>query len=273
MDFSSLLGLVLGIGLIGWALIIGGDPGMFLDFPSMLITLGGTFAATLVHYRVGQVINVLKATRHVLAKPRNEPAELIEMMVKFAERARREGLLALEEAAEEVEDEFIRKGVQLVIDGTDAELIRHMLETELEFQQERHRLGHDMFQTMGSLAPAFGMVGTLIGLIKMLRNLDNPDAIGPGLAIALITTFYGVLAANLFFLPLAGKLKVASQEEMFLREMVIEGVLAIQAGDNPRIVAEKLRSFLSPRDRRQLEERERRRDELAEIDIQEEPIL
>lgn len=273
MDFSTVLGIVAGVGLIGWALASGGDAGIFLNWSSLAITLGGTFAATLIHYRLGQLMNLFRAIRKVFTTPKTDPVKLIERMVGFAETARREGLLALEEASEELDDDFVRKGLQLVIDGTDADLIRHMLETELEFQQERHRTGQEIMQTMAALAPAFGMVGTLIGLIQMLRNLDNPDAIGPGLAVALITTFYGVLASNLLFQPLAGKLRISSQEEIFLREMVIEGVLSIQAGDNPRIVGEKLRAFLASQDRDRMETRDRRAARLGEMDVREEAIM
>lgn len=272
MDLSTLLGIILGTVVVGWGIAANGDAGLFLNWPSVAVTLGGTFAATLIHYRLEQIVNIFRVTRQVFTRPRLEPGELIRTMVRFAERARREGLLALEQEAEEIGDEFIRKSVQLVIDGTDAELIRRMLTTELDFQAERHRAGQQMFQTMGSLAPAFGMLGTVIGLIKMLRNLDNPESIGPGLALALITTFYGVLVANLFFLPLAGKLRIVSQEELFIREMVIEGVLAIQAGDNPRIVAEKLRAFLSSQERARMDERERRAAE-SNVDVREEAVL
>jgi len=175
------------------------------------------------------------------------PAELIKTLVQFTQKARREGLLALEDEAASVEDAFLSKGVQLVVDGTDPELVRSILETELSFLENRHRTGAAMFETMASLAPSFGMVGTLIGLIQMMGTLDDPEKIGPGMAVALVTTFYGTILANLVFTPLAGKLKVRSAEEILLREVMIEGILSIQAGDNPRIVEEKLNAFLAPK--------------------------
>lgn len=244
MDAATLLGLVAGIVLIGWALVSGGDPMAFVDAQSAAIVLGGTFAATLINFRVQQVLTAIRLAFRVFRGNGYDHAALIQTLVGFAERARRDGLLALEEEAEALEDSFLKKGIRLVVDGADPELVRSVLETELAFQQDRHRMGQSIFSTMAALSPAFGMIGTLIGLIQMLGELDNPDAIGPGLAVALITTFYGALLAYLFLNPIAGKLRLASEEETLFREMAIEGVLSIQAGDNPRIVYEKLWAFL-----------------------------
>ncbi|NLL41740.1 MAG: motility protein A, partial [Firmicutes bacterium] len=174
---------------------------------------------------------------------------MIDILVDFAETSRREGLLALEEKAQAIDEPFLQKGIQLVVDGTDAELVRNILEIELIFLEERHRLGQKIFEQMGALSPAYGMIGTLIGLIAMLGALDNPDQIGMGMAVALITTLYGSVASNLIFLPLAGKLGIKSDEEILLKQVMIEGILSIQAGENPRIVEEKLKSFLSPAER------------------------
>ncbi|HEX6989553.1 MAG TPA: motility protein A, partial [Bacillota bacterium] len=246
-----------GVGLIGWALISGGDIRAFIDPASMAITGGGTVAATLINFRLGQVVTAVRLALHVFRGARHDHVSLIRTVVAFAERARRDGLLALEDEAESLDDPFLKKGIRLVVDGTDPELVRTVLETELSYQQERHRLGQSVFSTMAALSPAFGMIGTLIGLIQMLRNLENPDAIGPGLAVALITTFYGAIMAYLLFNPMAGKLRVASEEETLFREMAIEGVLSIQAGDNPRVVQEKLWAFLPPSLRERAEGAER----------------
>lgn len=166
-------------------------------------------------------------------------------MLVFAEKARREGLLALEQDVMEINDPFLQKGIQLVVDGTDPELVRNILETKLTFLEERHQKGRGLFSTMGQLAPSFGLIGTLIGLIQMLSQLDDPTNLGSGMAVALITTLYGALLANLLFNPLAGKLRIRSLEEVLLKEVMIEGVLSIQAGENPRIVREKLNAFLA----------------------------
>lgn len=221
----------------------------FINVPALMITLGGTMAATFISYPMHQVMGVMRVVKKAFVGPGPQSAEVITTLVRFAEKARREGLLALEDDARALEEPFLQKGIQLVVDGSDAELVRGILQTELAFLEERHRGGAAMFETMGALAPAFGMIGTLIGLIQMLRSLDRPEGIGPGLAVALVTTFYGALMANLLFIPIAGKLKVRSSSEILLKEVMIEGILSIQAGDNPRIVEEKLKAFLSPQAR------------------------
>src|SRR5690606_37445444 len=223
----------------------GSDWRLFWDVPSWFIVLGGTLAATLVSHSREQVRNLPAVLRAAFLDRRQTPEEVIPLMVRFAEKARREGLLAMEEEAETLDDPFLRKGIQLAVDGMDPEVVRNVLETEMEFLAERHAGGQRMFQNMGSFSPAFGMFGTVIGLIKMLANLSDPDQIGSGLAVALITTFYGALLANLVFLPIANKLQAKTTQELLVRALVVEGILAIQAGDNPRIVEEKLQAFLS----------------------------
>ncbi|MEW6082087.1 MAG: MotA/TolQ/ExbB proton channel family protein [Bacillota bacterium] len=249
MDLATILGIVSGLGLLFWALIMGGSVTIFFHLPSLLITMGGTFAATLINYPLGQAIGVLRVLKNAFMGKGRKPEDLIADMVNLAQKARREGLLALEDDAEEMRDPFLKRGIELLVDGTDSELVRGILETELSFVEDRHKRGQSLFETMGALAPAFGMIGTLIGLIQMLRNLQDPDSVGPGMATALITTFYGALAANLIFIPIAGKLKVKTSEEVFQKELTIEGILSIQAGDNPRIVEQKLKAFLSPTQR------------------------
>lgn len=249
MDLATLVGILIGVGMISWALASGGGISTFIDLPSIAITLGGTLAATLIAFPLKSVLGVMKVSSKVFFSKETDLVGEIGNLVALAEQARREGLLALEDRLDQLEDPFLRKGLQLVIDGMDPELVRNVLETDLAFAQERHRNGQAMLETMGAMAPAFGMIGTLIGLVQMLKDLDNPDAVGPGLAVALLTTFYGALLANLFFLPMAGKLKVNSAREMLHRELIVEGIMAIQAGDNPRIVEEKLRAFLPPKER------------------------
>jgi len=260
LDIASLAGLIGGLLLITTAIAMGSSLTDFWNAPSVMITLGGTFAATFVNYPLGQVLGVVKILRNVFLHKAVPPSQVIGTLVTFAEKARREGLLALEEEAERLEDPFLQKGVQLVVDGTDPELVRSILETELAFLEDRHKAGQGIFDTMGALAPAFGMLGTLIGLIQMLKKLDDPNAIGPGMAVALLTTFYGVILANLIFLPIAGKLKVRSAEEILLKEVMIEGILSIQAGDNPRIVEEKLKAFLAPKMRTAVSKKPQRQE-------------
>lgn len=252
MDKGTLIGIASGVILLTWAISSGGSLLNFMDFQSFLIVFGGTLASTLISYpwtdfrSTGKVLRVAFTTRPV------DPQSIIQTIVGFAEKARREGLLALEDAAQQLEDPFLQKGIQLIVDGTDPELVRNILETELSFLEERHKTGQGIFETMGSMAPAFGMLGTLVGLINMLKRLDDPKAIGPGMAVALITTFYGSLFANLLCLPIANKLKARSAEEILMKEVMIEGMLSIQAGENPRIIEEKLKAFLSPKVRQNI---------------------
>lgn len=260
MDIATIIGILFGIVLLIGAILAEGSLLPFWSFSSIMIVLGGTIAATLINYSLSQVIGTLKVLKIAFVDNVSQSADVIKNLVKFAEKARREGLLALEAEAENLEEPFLKKGIQLIVDGTDPELVRKILETELSFIEDRHRQGAEMFQNMGASAPAFGMIGTLIGLILMLRNLDDPSTIGPGMAVALITTFYGTLLANLIFLPIAGKLKIKSNEEILNKELMLEGILSIQAGENPRIVSEKMMAFLNPNERLKLQEQVKRDD-------------
>lgn len=253
MDIATLVGLVLAFGLVVWGIMLGGSLNQFWDPPSVAIVIGGTAAALLVNFPLARVVSlfgVLKKT--VFTTPQN-PSEVIGKMVKYAERARREGMLALEEESENEPDAFLRKGLRLAVDGTDPQLLEKILETDIGQLEARHKEGKSILDSGGTFAPAFGMIGTLIGLVNMLAALEDPSSIGAGMATALITTFYGALLANAVFLPLAGKLEFRSAEEILVREMIIDGIMAIQSGDSPRIVEEKLKSFLSPVQRATLE--------------------
>lgn len=252
MDIASLIGILLGPVLVLWGITQSGKLSGFYDFGSILIVLGGTLSATLISYPLSYVVSVAKTLPKAFLYKAESPTEIIKIIVSFAEKARREGLLALENEAAQLQDEFLQKGIQLIVDGTDPELVRNILETELSFIEERHKNGWSVFETMASLAPAFGMIGTLIGLVNMLANLDDPSSLGPGMAVALITTFYGSVLANMFFTPIAGKLKVRSAEEVLIKQIMIEGILSVQAGENPRIVEEKMKAFLAPQLRQDL---------------------
>ena len=249
MDLATIIGIISGITLLGAAIAVDGTLRGFLNLPSLLVVLGGTVAATLVNHSLPEVARVFGMVRVAFTDRSYSGREIIDQLVSLAEKARREGLLAMEEEATQIEDSFLRKGIQLIVDGTDPDLVRNVLEIELAFQEERHRAGQAIFEDMGAYAPAFGMIGTLIGLINMLADIDDAEKIAPGMALALITTLYGSVLANLIFLPLAGKLRSRSDEEVLYRQIMLEGILSIQAGENPRLVEEKLTAFLPPQQR------------------------
>jgi len=252
MDLATLIGSIAVFAVVLIGIMMSGSLRPFWDPGSLFITLGGTIFSTLMSFPLRTFLDVLKITKQAYFTEDEDIGETINTLVRFADKARREGLLALDEDANDLKDPFLQKGIRLVVDGTTQELVRNILETEIAFVAERHRMGQSVFETLGSMAPAFGMLGTLVGLIQMLLKLNKPDEIGPGMAVALVTTFYGSVLANMVFLPIANKLKNRSAREIFVKEAVIEGVLSIQAGDNPRVVQEKLKSFLSPKEREQI---------------------
>jgi len=261
VDLATVVGLSIALILVVGGIVVGGDPRAFLDFPSLLITVGGTLGVVIMSSPMDRFKNIGKILGRAFFSKSPDLVSLVQTIVSFAEKARREGLLALESDAAELDNEFLRKSIQLVVDGTDPELVKAILDTEIGILEERHVSNKSMFDTMAEMAPAFGMLGTLIGLIAMLKNLDDPDALGPGMAVALITTFYGSFIANIFALPISRKLSTRSSEEVMARELMVEGVLAIQAGENPRIVEEKLKVFLPPQQRERLEKEERQAKE------------
>ncbi|MEW5946828.1 MAG: motility protein A [bacterium] len=261
MDTATISGVIIGSVLLFLGCLSAIDYSMlgfahwFINVPSMFITIGGTIAATLIFYPLPQVKSIIPIMRNVFTTKTETPNETIEVIVSLAEKARREGLLSLEADVEAQENTFLKKGIQLVIDGTDPELVREIMDIELEYMEERHKVGVGLFEWMGYVAPAFGMIGTLIGLIAMLSVLGGDVMLlGPKMAIALVTTLYGAIMANFLLLPIAGKLKVRSTEEMQLKQVMIQGIISIQEGNNPRIVRQKLMSFLSPKMRAELEE-------------------
>jgi chemotaxis protein MotA len=196
-----------------------------------------------------EVIGVLRVVKNVFFKKVMFGGDIIELFIEFSTKARREGILSLEPDIKKIGEEFIRKGVLLAIDGLEPQSIREILETEITFIQDRHRKGAEIFATMGTFFPALGMVGTLIGLVQMLQGMDDPSTIGPAMAVALLTTFYGAIMANIVCLPMAGKLRTRSGEEVLIKEMIIEGIICLSNGENPRILEQKLHAFLPPRQR------------------------
>ena len=246
MDIATIVGVILGISAIIASILLGGSLGAFIDMPSVAVVLGGTAAATLINYPLGDVLSVIGVVKNAFLHSEKSPTEVIRQFVNFAELARKEGILALEQASDKMDDAFVKKGLQLAVDGTTPELIQQILDTELSNLEDRHKLGQGIFEAMGTYAPAFGMIGTLIGLVNMLKSLEDPTQIGAGMAIALITTFYGAVLANLIFLPIAGKLKKRTESEVLVKEIATHGIMGIQSGDNPRVLEEKLKAFLAP---------------------------
>ncbi len=249
MDTATILGFVLGIGLIVWSMAhAGGISGLklFVHIPALTVVLGGCTSAIMVHFPMDDFKQMIRIFLRTFFYKVPSPTEEIERIITYANLARKEGLLALESKLQEVDDRFFAKGVQLVIDGFAADTVRDILELDLEAEKQRHAVGKKMMEQMGTLAPAFGMIETLIGLVQMLSNLSDPSKIGAGMAGALVGTFYGAFLANMVFLPIAGKLGIRANQESLLRELMIEGIVAIQSGEKPQLIKEKLKGFLRP---------------------------
>ncbi len=246
MDLSSIISIIatLAVILIGMWIASEGALIMFVDAASFFIVIGGGLGAFFISYPLNKCRKFLSVLGVVATSQDLEVNEVRPVMVSFAEKARREGLLALEDDLQELDDEFLRKGIQLVVDGTDPELVEQIMRTELEQIDQRHGFGNGAMLHMAGLFPSLGMIGTLIGLIVALAHLDDPDALGPAMAVALLTTFYGAVMANALCAPIGERLSIKNEEEILQKELMIEGVLAIQAGENPRIVEEKLKAFL-----------------------------
>ena len=220
--------------------------GNFIDPPSIVITIGGSLSSLLSSYTMPEVINNLKGLGVAFKDPKMDHGAVIRQIIDLSNVARKEGLLALEEVAGNLDDEFMKKGILLIVDGTEPELVRGILETELVNMDDRHKSMAGFYDTWATLGPAWGMIGTLVGLVNMLKKLDDFNTIGPNMATALLTTLYGSLIANWFCTPLANKMKNINSKEYQMKEIVIEGLLSIQAGENPRVIEEKLKAFLSP---------------------------
>jgi len=248
LDIASLAGIILcGVMVVYGILSSGATIAAYIDVPSIIITFGGSFACVLTCFKLDEFINGFKGLTLILKEPsKQDPAEVINTIIKLSNVARKEGLLALDEATHDIEDPFLRKGIMLVVDGTDPNLVRGILETELGAIEERHKKVWTVQETMKDMGPAWGMIGTLIGLINMLKDLSDASSIGPNMSVALITTLYGSLLANWIAGPTAEKLKDNNSHEIALKEVIVEGILSIQAGENPRIIEEKLKTFLSP---------------------------
>ena len=249
MDIATLIGIFGSLALIIGAIVVGGNVNGFIDVPSILVVFGGTIAVAFVMFPIGTILGSMKVGMKAFFSKAPDPIDSIDMVIDLAERARRESLVALEKV--EISNPFMKRGILLVADGTEESLIRSVMEIDVEIMKKRHRTGQEVFKGMGTMAPAFGMIGTLIGLVQMLQALDDPASIGPAMAVALLTTFYGAVMANCLFLPLAKKLEERSNEEALNMDLMTEGVLSILNGEHPNIVREKLNSFLPPSKRQE----------------------
>jgi chemotaxis protein MotA len=256
MDLASIIGLLVAFALMIYGIVVEdgfGALGGFIDPASVYITFGGSFATILaMSPSIGAFVSGLKSFALILKPIPSNEKEIIMNIINLSNVARKEGLLALEESANSIDDEFMKKGVLLIVDGTDPELVRAILETELTSIEDRHKTTIGFWENLGSMGPAWGMIGTLIGLINMLGKLSDVASVGPSMAVALITTFYGSILANWICAPVASKLKSNNSTEIKLKEVMVEGLLSIQAGENPRVIEEKLKSFLSPNKRKEM---------------------
>ncbi len=247
MDIASLLGTILGFSMVIFGILsAGADIFGYVDVPSIIITLGGSISGVLASNKMKDFIGGLKSITLAFKEEAMDPGSVIGNIIDLSNVARKEGLLALEEASNDIEDPFLKKGIMLVVDGTDPELVRGILETELTCLEERHKKVISFWEKWAELGPAWGMIGTLVGLVNMLNNMEDASAIGPSMAVALITTLYGSIIANWLCSPIATKMKVNNDLEVIVKEVMVEGLLSIQAGENPRVIEEKLKSFLSP---------------------------
>lgn len=250
MDLATLLGIISAFGLVFYAILSSSGLGIFVDVPSVFIVIGGTLGVTLITFPLGDVIGVIKVVMNVFFVRTSQAGTVIPTLVEFSGKARRDGILALESATKEVPDQFLSKGIQLAVDGLEPRAITDILEKEIEYVEERHGKGAETFTTMGTISPAMGLIGTLVGLVQMLQNLSDPDSIGPSMAVALLTTFYGAIMANMLFLPISGKLRARHREEILGMKLMLEGIISISVGDNPRTLEAKLESFIPPSQRK-----------------------
>ena len=256
MDIASVVGFLLAVSVLVIAILISpGSPfGAFIDYPSIMVVIGGSIAAVLICFPLKSVLTTIQVVKNIFFNKQEDIAQLIEQIVSLAETARRDGLLALENRVEEIDNTFIILGIQMAVDGTRAEVIEDIMRTEIDAVASRHSNGRKIVDQAGRFAPAFGMIGTLMGLIMMLGQLDDPDALGPGMAVALITTLYGAVVSNVIMLPAAEKLGYINAQELLVMEIVVRGIMGIQAGENPRVIQQKLTTFVPPRMRAAPEE-------------------
>ncbi len=242
MDLATLVGMLGALALILASMLMAGELSMFVNAPSLVIVLGGTFFAVMAKFGLSQFLGALKVAGKSFMFKLDDPAELIDEIVELADAARKGGLLSLE--GKEVGSDFLQKGIQLLVDGHDPDVVKTLLSKDKSLAEERHSVGADIFGSIEVMAPAMGMIGTLVGLVAMLANMDDPKSIGPAMAVALLTTLYGAVIANAIAGPMASKLKLRAAEEANVKNLVIDALLAIQGGQNPRVIDSMLRTYL-----------------------------
>ncbi len=247
MDIATIIGLVASFGLMLMAILQGGSLSIFIDVPSVLIVFGGTAGVALVNFPLGDVLGAINIAKKAFLFKEVNTNDLLTQLMEFANKARKEGILSLQGAIDSIDDEFLVKALQMAVDGQEPEDLKAMLNTEIDYIAQRHSLGVSIFESLGAISPAMGMVGTLIGLVQMLQNMSDPASIGPAMAVALLTTFYGAVLANIIFLPIAGKLKTRSKTEILQKTIIVEGMGSILSGENPRVMEQKLHAFIAPK--------------------------
>jgi chemotaxis protein MotA len=252
MDIATIIGVLFGVSVIISAILMGASPQTFVHIPSMIITIGGMLCATMIHFSLPQFLGIFGIIKKTIVSQIPPQIELVQKMVNYAAINRRDGALALEQEIRKNNDPFFAKGLQMIVDGQNEDSVRDQMSLEIQYLQERHSTGKKILEFMGAAAPAFGMIGTLIGLVQMLSNLTDPSGLGAGMSVALITTFYGAFVSNLIFIPLAGKLGLYSKAETMSKEMITEGICAIARGENPTAVREKMLVFLSHGNRKEI---------------------
>lgn len=251
MDLATLIGIISAFGLVVIAILTNGSLILFISPASLMIVVGGTLGTTMINYPLKDMLGAVNVVRKVFFSGKVPASdEVIKKFVELGSKARREGILALEADVKDIKDDFLKKGLQMSVDGLEPQSIQEILATEIDYLRGRHQLGAEIFTTMGTFAPALGMIGTLVGLVQMLQSMDDPSSIGPAMAVALLTTFYGSMMANLMCIPIAGKLKGRSKEETLIKEMVVEGVLSLTRGENPRILEQKMLAYVPPKMRK-----------------------
>jgi chemotaxis protein MotA len=247
VDIATLVGLIGGFGIVIAAMVTGGDVGVFVNVPSLLIVIGGTILVAMMKFTLGQYLGLAKVMGKSFMFKSIAPDLIISETVELADAARKGGLLSLEDKT--VSSDFMQRGIQLLVDGHDPEVVKGLLNKESKLTADRHDSGITIFKAMGDVAPAMGMIGTLVGLVQMLSNMSDPKSIGPAMAVALLTTLYGAMVATMLVLPIADKLAVRKDEEALNQAMIIDGLLAIQAGQNPRVIEQMLRNYLPEKKR------------------------
>jgi len=249
MDFSTIAGIAAAFILMILAIASGGGVTLFIDPPSAMIVIGGTIGTTLVHYTFKDMMGTVSVVKKAFFTHRFSSTDRIAQIINYAGKARKEGILSLQAVTKEVDDPFFLKGLQMAVDGQEPEKLKEMLDREIEYLQERHERGSDFMIALGTYAPAMGMIGTLIGLVQMLQTMNDPSSIGPAMAVALLTTFYGAVIANILCMPMSGKLKNRSSEEVLDKTLIAEGMKSILEGENPRVLEHRLHAFVAPKDR------------------------